>query len=126
MVKTVILCTGVCLIVMYAIYGTDQLRMFTDDWFAPFFVLFGGISMVLSVDQHADNLFLSRLEAFRNGCTLFGVIGTLIGFIAVTASLEVLSAFPPPAIALSLMTLLWAAVFNYFAKLIIISKANGG
>lgn len=126
MVKTVILFVGVCLILAYAIYTTDQLRMFTDDWFAPFFVLFGGISMALSVNQRADNLFLSRLEAFRNGCTLFGVIGTLIGFIAVSASLEVLGAISPPAIGWSLMPLLWVAVFNYFAKLIIISKANGG
>ena len=126
MVKTLILIVGVCLILAYAFISTYQLRMFTDDWFAPFFVLFGGISMALSVDQQADNLFLSRLVAFRNGCTLFGVIGTLIGFIAVSASLEVLSAISPPAIGLCLMTLLWAAVFNYFAKLIIISKANGG
>ena len=31
-----------------------------------------------------------------------------------------------PALALALLTLLWAAVLNYIVKLVIISKSNGG
>ena len=82
--------------------------------------------LVLGVTKDDDKLSVQRLEAFRYGCTLFGVIGTLIGFIAILGNMDELKAIIGPAVAVALQSLLWAAVLNYFAKLAIISKSNGG
>ena len=81
--------------------------------------------MAFSVSKHRDSLLIERLEAFRTGCILFGVVGTLIGAVAMMASMDNLKMIGP-ALALALLTLFWAAYFNYLAKLVIISKSNGG
>ena len=124
MIKTLFLSTGALGLIMWAVVRQDQLDMFTGDWFSPLFVIFGGISMALSVDQHVDNLFVRQLEAFRTGTTLFGIIGVLIGLVCLLAAYNDLAKWGP-AIALALLTLLWAAVLNYVAKLVIISKSGG-
>ena len=125
MIKPVVLCLGALSLIMWAIVRQDQLSMFTGDWFSPLFVLLGGTFIALSVSKDRKNLLIERLEAFRYGCTLFGVIGVLIGIVAMMASMDNPKMIGP-ALALALLTLLWAAVLNYVAKLIIINKANGG
>ena len=81
--------------------------------------------MAFSVSEHRENLLIERLEAFRTGCILFGVVGTLIGFVAIMAGMDN-PMMIGPALALALLTLLWAACLNYIAKLVIISKSGGG
>ena len=125
MIKTVILCIGAVALILVAILKTDQLAMFFSDWFSPFFVFLGGVFMAFSVSEHRENLLIERLEAFRTGCILFGALGTLIGIVAMMASMDNPKMLGP-ALALALMTLFWAAVLNYVAKLVIISKSNGG
>ena len=81
--------------------------------------------MAFSVSEHRESLLIERLEAFRTGCTLSGAMGTLIGIVAMMASMDNPKMLGP-ALALALMTLFWAAVLNYVAKLVIISKSSGG
>ena len=125
MIKTVISCIGAVALILYAILMTDQLAMFTGDWFSPLFVLLGGVFMAFSVSEHRENLLIERLEAFRTGCILFGVVGTLIGFVAIMAGMDN-PMMIGPSLALALLTLVWAACLNYIAKLVIISKSGGG
>ena len=125
MTKPVLLCIGAWLLVMWTIDNQDQWSMFTGDWFSPLFVLLGGTFIALGVSKDRENLVIERLEAFRTGCILFGVIGTLTGVISMMASMDNPKMIGP-ALALALLTLLYAAVFNYLAKLVIISKSNGG
>ena len=124
MVKMVILLAAVLLAVSFMIYSSGQVTIFLDPK-APSFILVGGLAMFFAVPADRENLLIERLEAFRNGCTLFGVIGVLIGFIAIMASMDNPKMIGP-ALAFALLTLLWAACLNYVAKLVIISKSNGG
>ena len=124
MIKTLFLSTGAVAVVAFAIFSTGQLAMFLD-LFSPLFVLLGGVFMAFSVSEHRESLLIARLEAFRTGCILFGVVGTLIGIVAMMASMDN-SKMIGPALALALLTLLWAACLNYIAKLVIISKSGGG
>ena len=125
MIKTVISCIGAFALIAFAILLTDQLAMFTDDWFSPLFVFLGGVFMAFSVSEHRERLLIERLEAFRTGCILFGAVGTLIGIVAMMASMDNPKMIGP-ALALALLALLWAACLNYLAKQIIISKPSGG
>ena len=124
MIRAVVLFVGAIAGVGYLIDGTGQLKTFME--VEPFvFVFAGGIFLALSVTEDHDKLSVQRLEAFRHGCTLFGVIGTLIGFIAIGAGMDNPKTLGP-ALAVALLTLLWAAALNYIAKLVIISKSSGG
>ena len=125
MTKAVILCLGALSLITWAIVRQNQLSMFAGDWFAPLFLLLGGTFIALSVSKDRENLLIERLEAFRTGSILFGVIGTLLGVIMMLANIDNPKMIGP-ALALALLTLLWAAVLNYIAKLVIISKSNGG
>ena len=125
MIKTLFLSIGAVALVLFAILRTGQLAMFTADWFSPMFILLGGVFMAFSVSEHRESLLIERLEAFRTGCILFGVVGTLIGIVAMMASMDNPKMIGP-ALALALLTLLWAACLNYIAKLVIISKSDGG
>ena len=125
MIKTFFLSIGAVALVLFAILRTGQLAMFTADWLSPIFVLLGGVFMAFSVSEHRESLLIERLEAFRTGCILFGVVGTLIGIVAMMASMDNPKMIGP-ALALALLTLLWAACLNYIAKLVIISKSGGG
>ena len=122
MIKTLFLSTGALSFITFAIVRSDQLALFAGDWFAPFFVIAGGVFMAFSVSGHRENALVARLEAFRTGCIFFGVIGTLLGVIMMIANVDDPKAVGP-ALALALLTLLWAAVFNYIAKLVIVSKS---
>ena len=125
MVRAVVLFVVAIAGVSYLILETGQMTAFME--VGPFvFVFAGGILLALGVTDDHDKLSVQRLEAFRYGCTLFGVIGTLIGFIAILGNMDELKAIIGPAVAVALQSLLWAAVLNYFAKLAIISKSNGG
>ena len=122
--KTVILLATVAAGISFTIWDTGQVNMFLVP--EPLiFVLVGGLAMFFAVPADRENLLIERLEAFRFGCTLFGVIGVLIGFIAIMASMDNPKMIGP-ALAFALLTLLWAACLNYVAKLVIISKSNGG
>ena len=124
MIKMVILFATVVGAVSYLILGTGQTKAFME--VEPFvFVFAGGIFLALSVTEDHDKLSVQRLEAFRHGCTLFGLIGTLIGFIAIGTGIDNPKTLGP-ALAVALLTLFYAAVFNYVAKLVIISKSSGG
>ena len=125
MTKPVILCIGALSLITWTIDRQDQWSMFTGDWFSPLFVLLGGTFIALSVSKDRENLLIERLEAFRTGCILIGAIGTLTGLISMMASMDN-PMMIGPALALALLTLLYAAVFNYVAKLVIISKSSGG
>ncbi len=124
MIKMVILFATAVGAVSYLILESGQTKAFME--VGPFvFVFAGGIFLALSVTEDHDKLSVQRLEAFRHGCTLFGVIGALIGFIAIGAGMDDPKALGP-ALAVALLTLLWAAALNYIAKLVIISKSSGG
>ena len=122
--KTVILLATVVAGIGFIILDTGQVVMFLEPK-SPTFVLVGGLAMFFAVPADRENRLIERLEAFRFGCTLFGVIGVLIGFIAIMASMDNPKMIGP-ALAFALLTLLWAACLNYVAKLVIISKSNGG
>ena len=124
MIKMVILFAAALLSVSLMIYDSNQVLMFLEPK-SPAFVLVGGLAMFFSVPADRENLLTERLEAFRYGCTLFGVIGTLIGFIAIGAGMDDPKALGP-ALAVALLTLIWAVCLNYIAKLMIISKSSGG
>lgn len=124
MVKMVILLAAALLAVSYMIYDSNQVTIFLGLG-SPSFVLVGGVAMFFAVPADRENLLIERLEAFRNGCILFGVIGVLIGFIAIMASMDNPKMLGP-ALAFTLLTLLWAVCLNYIAKLVVISKSNGG
>ena len=125
MIKTAILSLLAYATSAWVIDMQNQWSMFTGDWVSPLFVLLGGTFIALSVSKERENLLIERLEAFRTGCILFGVIGTLTGLISMMASMDNPKMIGP-ALALALLTLLYAAVFNYVAKLVIISKSSGG
>jgi hypothetical protein len=122
MVKMVILLAAALLAVGYMIYDSNQVTIFLE-LKSPSFVLAGGVAMFFAVPADRENLLIERLEAFRNGCILFGVIGVLIGFIAIMASMDNPKMLGP---AVALLMLLWAVCLNYIAKLVVISKSNGG
>jgi hypothetical protein len=122
MVKMVILLAAALLAVSYMIYDSNQVTIFLE-LKSPSFVLAGGVAMFFAVPADRENLLIERLEAFRNGCIHFGVIGVLIGFIAIMASMDNPKMLGP---AVALLTLLWAVCLNYIAKLVVISKSNGG
>ena len=122
--KTVILLATVVVVMGAIIWDTGQVDMFLAPK-PPTFVLMGGLAMFFAVRADRENLLIERLEAFRKGCALFGVIGVLIGFIAIMASMDNPKMLGP-ALAFALLTLLWAACLSYVAKLIIISKSGGG
>ena len=124
MVRAVVLCVGAIAILSWAPISTGQIGVFLEP-LSPLFVFIGGVLLALGVTKDGDNLSVQRLEAFRYGCTLFGVIGTLSGLIAIGAGVENPAAIGP-SLAIASLTLLWAAVFNYMAKLLIISKSSGG
>ena len=124
MIKALFLSTGAAAVVVFSILQTGQLAMFLD-LFSPLFVLLGGVFMAFSVSEHRESLLIERLEAFRTGCILFGAVHTLIGIVATMASMGNPKMIGP-ALALALLTLFWAAYFNYIAKLVIISKSGGG
>ena len=124
MIKALFLSTGAAAVVVLSILQTGQLAMFLD-LFSPLFVLLGGVFMAFSVSEHRESLLIERLEAFRTGCILFGAVHTLIGIVATMASMGNPKMIGP-ALALALLTLFWAAYFNYIAKLVIISKSGGG
>ena len=121
--KTVILLATVAAGIGFTIWDSGQVNMFLVPQ-PLIFVLVGGLAMFFAVPADRENLLIERLEAFRYGCTLFGVIGVLIGFIAIMASMDNPKMIGP-ALAFALLTLLWAAGLNYIAKLVIISKSNG-
>ena len=118
MLKISGLCLGTLLIILWSIARLDQLAMFANDWFSPLFVFLGGTLMTLSVNTQLDNLLIRRLEAFKWGSGLFAIVGVLIGSVSILGSLNEPKKLGP-AIALALLTLFWAAVFNYLCKLII-------
>ena len=122
MVKMVILLAAALLAVSLMIYNSNQVTIFLELWSLSF-VLVGGVAMFFAVPADRENLLIERLEAFRNGCILFGVIGVVIGFIAIMASMDNPKMLGP---AVALLTLLWAVCLNYIAKLVVISKSNGG
>ena len=122
--KTVILLATVVAGIGFIIWDTGQVVMFLEPK-SPTFVLVGGLAMFFAVPADRENLLIERLEAFRYGCTLFAVIGVLIGVIAIMASMDNPKMIGP-ALALALLTLFWAAVLNYMAKTVIISKSSGG
>ena len=122
--KTVILLATVVAGMGFIIWDTGQVVMFLEPK-SPTFVLMGGLAMFFAVPADRENLLIERLEAFRNGCILFGVIGVLIGVIAMMASMDNPKMIGP-ALAIALLTLLWAVFLNYVAKLVIISKSGGG
>ena len=124
MVRVVVLCVGAIAILSWAPISTGQIGVFLEP-LSPLFVFIGGVLLALGVTKDGDNLSVQRLEAFRYGCTLFGVIGTLSGLIAIGAGVENPAAIGP-SLAIASLTLLWAAVFNYVAKLVIISKSSDG
>ena len=124
MVKMVILLAAALLAVSYIIYDSNQVTIFLELWSLSF-VLVGGVAMFFAVPADRENLLIERLEAFRNGCILFGVIGVVIGFIAIMGSMDNPKMLGP-ALAFTLLTLLWAVCLNYIAKLVVISKSNGG
>ena len=124
MVRAVVLCVGAIAILSWAPISTGQIGVFLEP-LSPLFVFIGGVLLALGVTKDGDNLSVQRLEAFRHGCTLFGVIGTLIGFIAIGVSMDNPIALGP-ALAVALLTLFWAAALNYIAKLVIISKSSRG
>ncbi len=124
MVRAVVLCVGAIAILSWAPISTGQIGVFLEP-LSPLFVFIGGVLLALGVTKDGDNLSVQRLEAFRYGCTLFGVIGTLSGLIAIGAGVENPAAIGP-SLAIASLTLLWAAVFNYVAKLVIISKSSDG
>ena len=125
MIRAVVLFVGAIAGVSYLIADTGQTKAFME--VGPFvFVFAGGILLALGVTDDHDKLSVQRLEAFRYGCTLFGVIGTLIGFIAILGNTDELKPIIGLAVAGALLTLLWAAVLNYVAKLVIISKSSDG
>ena len=124
MVRAVVLFVGAIASVGFLIVASGQTKAFME--VEPFvFVFAGGIFLALSVTEDHDKLSVQRLEAFRHGCTLFGLIGTLIGFIAIGTGIDNPKTLGP-ALAVALLTLLWAACLNYIANLVIISKSNGG
>ena len=125
MIKTLFLSIGAVALVLFAILRTGQLAMFTADWFSPMFILLGGVFMAFSVSEHRESLLIARLEAFRTGCILSGAVGALIGIVAIMGGMDNPKMIGP-ALALALLTLFWAAYFNYIAKLVIISKSGGG
>ena len=125
MIKALFLSTGAVALVAFAILRTGQLAMFTGDLFSPLFVLLGGVFMAFSVSEHRESLLIERLEAFRTGCILFGAVGTLIGIVAIIGGMDNPKMIGP-ALPLALLTLLWAVCLNYIAKLVVISKSNGG
>ena len=125
MIKTAILSLLAYATIAWVIDMQNQWSMFTGDWVSPLFVLLGGSFIALNVSNDRENLLIERLEAFRTGCILFGVIGTLIGLISMMGGMDNPKMIGP-ALALALLTLLYAAVFNYVAKLVIVSKSNGG
>ena len=122
--KTVILLATVVVVMGAIIWDSGQVDMFVAPK-PPTFVLVGGLAMFFAVPADRENLLIERLEAFRNGCTLFGVIGVLIGFVAMMASMDNPKMLGP-ALAFTLLMLLWVVCLNYIAKLVIISKSNGG
>ena len=124
MIKALFLSTGAVALVAFAILQTGQLAMFLD-LFSPLFVLLGGVFMAFSVSEHRESLLIARLEAFRTGCILSGAVGALIGIVAIMGGMDNPKMIGP-ALALALLTLLWAACLNYIAKLVIISKSGGG
>ena len=124
MVRAVVLCVGAIAILSWAPISTGQIGVFLEP-LSPLFVFIGGVLLALGVTKDGDNLSVQRLEAFRYGCTVFGVIGTLSGLIAIGAGVENPAAIGP-SLAIASLTLLWAAVFNYVAKLVIISKSSDG
>ena len=111
MTKPLILCVGALSLITWAIVRQNQLSMFAGDWFAPLFVLLGGTFIALSVSKDREDLLIERLEAFRTGSILFGVIGTLLGVIMMLANMDNPKMIGP-ALALALLTLLWAAVLK--------------
>ena len=124
MIKALFLSTGAAAVVVFSILQTGQLAMFLD-LFSPLFVLLGGVFMAFSVSEHRESLLIERLEAFRTGCILSGAVGALIGIVAIMGGMDNPKMIGP-ALALALLTLFWAAYFNYIAKLVIISKSGGG
>ena len=124
MIKALFLSTGAAAVVVFSILQTGQLAMFLD-LFSPLFVLLGGVFMAFSVSEHRESLLIERLEAFRTGCILFGAVHTCIGIVSTMACMGDPKMIGP-ALALVLLTLFWAAYFNYIAKLVIISKSGGG
>ena len=124
MIKALFLSTGAAAVVVFSILQTGQLAMFLD-LFPPLFVLLGGVFIAFSVSKDRENLLIERLEAFRTGCILFGAVGTLIPIVAIMGGMDN-PMMIGPAHALALTPLLWAACLNYIAKLVIISKSDGG
>ena len=120
MIKTSGLCLGTLVIIVWSIAQYDQLAMFSD-FFSPTFVFLGGTIATLNLNKELDNLAIRRLEAFRWGSSLFAVLGVLIGAITILANLDEPKKLGP-AVALTLLTLFWATVFNYLCKLIIENK----
>ena len=120
MIKTFGLCLATLVIIVWSIAQYDQLAMFTD-FFSPTFVFLGGTIATLSLNKELDNLAVRRLEAFRWGSALVAVLGVLIGAITILANLDEPKKLGP-AVALALLTLFWATVFNYLCKLIIENK----
>ena len=120
MIKTSGLCLGTLVIIVWSIAQYDQLAMFSD-FFSPTFVFLGGTIATLNLNKELDNLAIRRLEAFRWGSSLFAVLGVLIGAITILANLDEPKKLGP-AVALALLTLFWATVFNYLYKLIIENK----
>ena len=120
MIKTLGLCLATLMIIVWSAAQYDQLAMFSD-FFSPTFVFLGGTIATLSLNKELDNLAIRRLEAFRWGSALFAVLGVLIGAITILANLDEPKKLGP-AVALALLTLFWATVFNYLCKLIIENK----
>ena len=120
MIKTSGLCLGTLVIIVWSIAQYDQLAMFSD-FFSPTFVFLGGTIATLNLNKELDNLAIRRLEAFRWGSSLFAVLGVLIGAITILANLDEPKKLGP-AVALTLLTLFWATVFNYLCKLFIENK----
>ena len=117
MIKTLGLCLATLVIIVWSIAQYDQLAMFSD-FFSPTFVFLGGTIATFNLNKELDNLAIRRLEAFRWGSALFAVLGVLIGAITILANLDEPKKLGP-AVALALLTLFWATVFNYLCKLVI-------
>ena len=120
MIKTLGLCLATLVIIVWSVAQYDQLAMFSD-FFSPTFVFLGGTIATSSLNKELDNLATRRLEAFRWGSALVAVLGVLIGAITILANLDEPKKLGP-AVALALLTLFWATVFNYLCKFIIENK----
>ena len=75
----------------------------------------------LEFKQRVGQSSYKAIGSFQMGSAHFAVLGVLIGAITILANLDEPKKLGPE-VALALLTLFWATVFNYLCKLIIENK----